>query len=38
VVAFRLMTWNVENLLPVGSKAGLPTQAAMDAKLASLAQ
>jgi endonuclease/exonuclease/phosphatase family metal-dependent hydrolase len=38
VVAFRLMTWNVENLLPVGSKAGPPTQAAMDAKLASLAQ
>jgi len=38
VVAFRLMTWNVQNLLPVGSKGGPPTQAALDAKLASLAQ
>jgi endonuclease/exonuclease/phosphatase family metal-dependent hydrolase len=37
VVAFRLMTWNVQNLLPVGSTDGPPTQAAMDAKLASLA-
>jgi endonuclease/exonuclease/phosphatase family metal-dependent hydrolase len=31
------MTWNVQNLLPVGSQDGPPTQAAMDAKLASLA-
>jgi endonuclease/exonuclease/phosphatase family metal-dependent hydrolase len=38
VVAFRLMTWNVQNLLPVGDKDGPPTQAALDAKLASLAQ
>jgi endonuclease/exonuclease/phosphatase family metal-dependent hydrolase len=37
MVAFRLMTWNVQNLLPVGSTDGPPTQAAMDAKLASLA-
>jgi hypothetical protein len=32
------MTWNVQNLLPVGTKDGPPTQAALDAKLASLAQ
>jgi endonuclease/exonuclease/phosphatase family metal-dependent hydrolase len=38
VVAFRLMTWNVQNLLPVGTKDGPPTQLALDAKLASLAQ
>ena len=38
MVAFRLMTWNVQNLLPVGTKDGPPTQAALDAKLASLAQ
>lgn len=37
MVAFRLMTWNVQNLLPVGSKGGPPTQQALDAKLASLA-
>jgi hypothetical protein len=38
VVAFRLMTWKVQNLLPVGTKDGPPTQAALDAKLGSLAQ
>jgi len=32
------MTWNVQNLLPVGSAGGPPTPAAMEAKLASLAE
>ncbi|HEX6673579.1 MAG TPA: endonuclease/exonuclease/phosphatase family protein [Actinomycetes bacterium] len=36
MAAFRLMTWNVQNLLPVGSESGPPTAEAMDAKLASL--
>ena len=38
VVAFRLMTWNVQNLLPVGTEGGPPTPQAMEAKLASLAK
>ena len=35
---FRLMTWNVENLLRVGDQGGPTTQAELDAKLDSLAQ
>jgi hypothetical protein len=38
VAQFRLMTWNVENLLRVGDQGGPTTQAELDAKLASLAQ
>ena len=32
------MTWNVQNLFPAGTKDGPPTQQALDAKLASLAE
>jgi len=35
---FRLMTWNVENLLAVGADGGPRTQAELDTKLTSLAQ
>lgn len=33
---FRVMTWNVENLFPVGPEAGPETEAELDAKLRSL--
>jgi hypothetical protein len=38
VVAFRLMTWNVQNLFPAGTPDGPPTQAAFQTKLGSLAE
>ncbi len=37
VAEFRLMTWNVENLLMVGTEGGPRTQEEFDAKFASLA-
>jgi hypothetical protein len=37
VAEFRLMTWNVENLLAVGAEGGPGTQQELDAKLDSLA-
>lgn len=38
VVAFRLMTWNVQNLFPAGTPDGPPTQVAFQTKLGSLAE
>jgi endonuclease/exonuclease/phosphatase family metal-dependent hydrolase len=35
---FRVMSWNVQNLFAAGTPDGPPTEAAFDAKLASLAE